>query len=80
MTKPHAALLTVAALTFGGLTNAYYPGSGTTVYFKAGTTGGFTVRVFSAVAVAMRPPSQGGEGRRPEQLGSLPSRPAARSH
>ena len=28
---------------FTGLSNAYYPGSGTTVYFKGGTTGGFTV-------------------------------------
>ena len=28
--------------SFSGLTNAYYPGSGTTVYFKGGSAGGFT--------------------------------------
>ncbi|HVP74705.1 MAG TPA: chitobiase/beta-hexosaminidase C-terminal domain-containing protein, partial [Gaiellaceae bacterium] len=31
------------SLGFSGLTNAYYPGSGTTVYVESGTTGGFTV-------------------------------------
>ncbi len=28
--------------TFSGLSNAYYPGAGTTVYFKGGSAGGFT--------------------------------------
>ena len=28
--------------TFSGLTNSYYPGAGTTVYFKGGSAGGFT--------------------------------------
>ena len=28
--------------TFSGLTNAYYPGAGTTIYYKGGSTGGFT--------------------------------------
>ena len=28
--------------TFSGLTNAYYPGAGSTVYFKGGAAGGFT--------------------------------------
>ena len=28
--------------TFSGLTNSYYPGAGTTVYFKGGAVGGFT--------------------------------------
>ena len=28
--------------SFSGLTNAYYPGAGTTVYFKGGSAGGFT--------------------------------------
>ena len=27
---------------FSGLTNAYYPGAGTTIYFKGGAAGGFT--------------------------------------
>ena len=28
--------------TFSGLTNAYYPGAGTTIYFRGGSAGGFT--------------------------------------
>ena len=28
--------------SFSGLTNAYYPGAGTTIYFKGGSAGGFT--------------------------------------
>src|SRR6202142_4073773 len=28
--------------SFSGLSNAYYPGAGTTVYFKGGAAGGFT--------------------------------------
>ena len=28
---------------FGGFTNSYYPGAGSTVYFKGGSAGGFTV-------------------------------------
>jgi hypothetical protein len=31
------------ALSFSGLTQSYYPGSGTKVYFKSGGNGGFTV-------------------------------------
>ena len=28
--------------SFSGMTNAYYPGAGTTIYFKGGSAGGFT--------------------------------------
>ena len=31
-----------AGFSFGSLTNSYYPGSGSIVYFKGGTAGGFT--------------------------------------
>jgi hypothetical protein len=34
---------TPTAISVGGATNAYFPGSGTTVYFKGGSAGGFTV-------------------------------------
>ena len=39
-----------APTTFGfsALTNAYYPGAGTTVYFKGGSAGGFTVTASGA--------------------------------
>src|SRR4029450_4782547 len=31
------------SLAYSSPTNAYYPGSGSTVYFQSGATGGFTV-------------------------------------
>ena len=34
---------TAPTLGFSGLSNAYYPGSGSTVYVESGATGGFTV-------------------------------------
>ncbi|HVP76251.1 MAG TPA: hypothetical protein VMS63_09530, partial [Gaiellaceae bacterium] len=34
--------------TFGALTNAYYPGSGSTVYIQGGSAGGFTVTASGA--------------------------------
>ena len=34
--------------TFSGLTNSYYPGAGTTVYFKGGAAGGFTATASGA--------------------------------
>ena len=34
--------------TFSGLTNAYYPGAGSTVYFKGGAIGGFTATASGA--------------------------------
>ena len=34
--------------TFSGLSNAYYPGAGSTVYFKGGAAGGFTATASGA--------------------------------
>src|SRR6202142_3906645 len=34
--------------SFSGFTNAYYPGAGTTVYFKGGSAGGFTAAASGA--------------------------------
>ena len=34
--------------TFSGLSNAYYPGAGTTIYFKGGAAGGFTATASGA--------------------------------
>src|SRR4029077_15380499 len=36
---------------FGSLTNAYFPGSGSTVYFKGGSAGGFTTSASGAADV-----------------------------
>ena len=36
------------AFGFSALTNSYYPGAGTTVYFKGGSAGGFTVTASGA--------------------------------
>ncbi len=38
------------ALAFSGLTGAYWPGTGTTVYFRGGTSGGFAITPASSDA------------------------------
>ncbi len=37
-----------AAFGFGSLTNAYFPGSGSVVFFKGGAAGGFTASASGA--------------------------------